>query len=133
MAKIIAEPTKEATSLARNEEDPLASMLAAIDPALRPICEQFKAWLGANEENSFDDDYEKKREAADAINAIAERLGVRFRCIVCGRSSKLACARSRKSDKKGFFTFPHGDSTHGGGAKLPRLMLIDRPTDGRRR
>lgn len=105
----------------RNEE---------IDNALEPITASFQRVTLDLEGRNFES-LEANQRVAQVIQDTADRLRVAFSCPKCGEPARFRCSAAATA-KTGMFVFSHGRQTHGGGTKIPKLVVVDAPEDGRK-
>lgn len=107
--------------------DALGTESELIESSLRPLIEQFRAFL-AEFTGWVGESFEENQEAAQLIQATAHRLGCLFVCTKegCGRPGVFRCAKPERS-KNGHFQFDHVDeprTVHGAGATIPALNPV---------
>ena len=108
----------------------LQTTLDQIDDALAPIIADFRARVLNLEGQSYGT-LEVNQSIANAVQEVADQLRVAFSCPKCGEPARFRCSAAATA-KTGMFVFSHGRQTHGGGTKMPKLVVVAAPENGRK-
>lgn len=127
---VVAELLRYIGFVFQEDLDQFRSLEDEIEKTLGPLREEFQRRLNTVAFNVYPD-YATKRAVAVAIQDVADRLRVAFKCPECGDPARLKCVMTGTA-KTGVVSFGHSQTTHRGKTTMPALEIVPLPPDKRK-